>query len=283
MSGSKKHLQEADEELPQKRAKTRAPPNRTRWVDLVEGRDDDGVQSAEHTTADSETSKDADYLSPAFVDDAMDRKSASLPRKSTLSKRELFQLEAEKTRKGLATSIATDTDADADTQNPSSAMRMMRMMGYDPTAKDNTAPILPDLSRQMAHKRAGIGRTTSPSPAEVQQKRAAEQQEKRQAALNAQEDDYRSRIASAQKEAAYRKLAQEAQRIWEELESKMGAVDEDQQPSNLTHSDEEEADLPALLATLRSRHFYCVFCGCQYDSADDLQASCPGADELDHD
>ncbi|GIL57636.1 hypothetical protein Vafri_12832 [Volvox africanus] len=37
--------------------------------------------------------------------------------------------------------------------------------------------------------------------------------------------------------------------------------------------------LEVLLQHLRERHWYCYFCGCQYDNPDDLAASCPGLNE----
>lgn len=40
--------------------------------------------------------------------------------------------------------------------------------------------------------------------------------------------------------------------------------------------------LPALLEYLRSRHCYCLFCACAYDTADDMRQHCPGPDEQDH-
>ncbi|GLC74099.1 hypothetical protein PLESTF_001459700 [Pleodorina starrii] len=40
--------------------------------------------------------------------------------------------------------------------------------------------------------------------------------------------------------------------------------------------------LDVLLLHLRERHCYCYFCGCQYDTPDDLASSCPGLSEEDH-
>lgn len=33
---------------------------------------------------------------------------------------------------------------------------------------------------------------------------------------------------------------------------------------------------------LRDRYHYCIYCGCQYDSEEDLKVHCPGLDESDH-
>ncbi|SJX60674.1 uncharacterized protein SRS1_11902 [Sporisorium reilianum f. sp. reilianum] len=44
-----------------------------------------------------------------------------------------------------------------------------------------------------------------------------------------------------------------------------------------------DAQLELVLERLRGAHRYCLFCGCQYDSADELQSLCPGTSEDDHD
>ncbi len=46
---------------------------------------------------------------------------------------------------------------------------------------------------------------------------------------------------------------------------------------------EIKAQLELVLGCLRSRHRYCLFCGCQYASEEELQRSCPGLEEDDHD
>lgn len=43
------------------------------------------------------------------------------------------------------------------------------------------------------------------------------------------------------------------------------------------------AQLDLVLQQLRDTHHYCLFCGCKYDSADDLDAHCPGQTEDEHD
>ncbi|PWN18487.1 hypothetical protein BCV69DRAFT_285116 [Microstroma glucosiphilum] len=43
------------------------------------------------------------------------------------------------------------------------------------------------------------------------------------------------------------------------------------------------ARLAITLDHLRSHHHYCLFCGVQYDSQEDMEATCPGEEEEDHD
>eukprot|EP00931_Biecheleriopsis_adriatica_P009654 TRINITY_DN110716_c0_g1_i1.p1 TRINITY_DN110716_c0_g1~~TRINITY_DN110716_c0_g1_i1.p1 ORF type:complete len:329 (-),score=89.49 TRINITY_DN110716_c0_g1_i1:41-994(-) len=38
-----------------------------------------------------------------------------------------------------------------------------------------------------------------------------------------------------------------------------------------------------LMTHLRTVHLYCVYCGCRYDSADDMERNCPGITEEEHD
>lgn len=40
--------------------------------------------------------------------------------------------------------------------------------------------------------------------------------------------------------------------------------------------------LAQLLAYLRDRHCYCLFCGCRYEDPPDMQQHCPGPSEADH-
>uniref|UniRef100_V5ENA3 DUF4187 domain-containing protein n=2 Tax=Kalmanozyma brasiliensis (strain GHG001) TaxID=1365824 RepID=V5ENA3_KALBG len=46
---------------------------------------------------------------------------------------------------------------------------------------------------------------------------------------------------------------------------------------------ETRAQLELVLEDLRGRHAYCLFCGCQYADKEDMDKSCPGLEEDDHD
>lgn len=43
-----------------------------------------------------------------------------------------------------------------------------------------------------------------------------------------------------------------------------------------------EEDLQNILAKLRDEHYYCLYCGCKYESAEALANECPGPNEDDH-
>ncbi|KAF0898013.1 hypothetical protein E2562_001695 [Oryza meyeriana var. granulata] len=52
-----------------------------------------------------------------------------------------------------------------------------------------------------------------------------------------------------------------------------------------TEEEEEvitEEDLQIILAKLRDEHYYCLYCGCKYESAEALANECPGPNEDDH-
>lgn len=67
-----------------------------------------------------------------------------------------------------------------------------------------------------------------------------------------------------------------------------GVVSEDEDEQRRLQDWEAFQTLPAaerlaqLLAYLRDRHCYCLFCGCRYEDPPDMQQHCPGPSEADH-
>lgn len=55
-----------------------------------------------------------------------------------------------------------------------------------------------------------------------------------------------------------------------------------QQEWEAFHSLPAAERLAQLLAYLRDRHCYCLFCGCRYEDPPDMQQHCPGPAEADH-
>lgn len=47
--------------------------------------------------------------------------------------------------------------------------------------------------------------------------------------------------------------------------------------------DESIFSLTKIVSYVRSSHNYCIWCGCLYDSANDLNENCPGTTREDHD
>lgn len=85
--------------------------------------------------------------------------------------------------------------------------------------------------------------------------------------------------------------------LWEHFQSKEEQEVEEEGDSDSTGSsdvemsEEEERwnaltveeQLTAVCSYLRNQHFYCLFCGHQYESSEQVRQECPGETEEDHD
>ncbi|CAH9100717.1 unnamed protein product [Cuscuta europaea] len=73
-------------------------------------------------------------------------------------------------------------------------------------------------------------------------------------------------------------LAQlENREVVEEAKEKEEGEEEEEEEEIIT-----EEDLLTMLMKLRDEYYYCLFCGCQYDSLEALAGDCPGVSEEDH-
>ncbi|CAO1634839.1 unnamed protein product [Sympodiomycopsis kandeliae] len=249
---------------------------RTHWIDLIE----DELEPSSQTEA--IIGDDQDYLSSTFVQQQESSQSSRPIHKSKpiLSKNEIKELETARTRHGLTRNLFNNDNGQAD----SPALRMMQNMGFTPgqsiglrsydQKKDSIAsslvePIVPNLSFQ-AH-RAGIGRSLP-----VEQEHDQGQEEGADAlAQEHQFDAFRSRMAEEHMSLQRNALVTQAAEVLNEFDQRAGYADQ--------VTDAHELTLVDLLNTLRSRHHYCLFCGCQYSSRNDLSDSCPGPSQDDHD
>lgn len=59
-------------------------------------------------------------------------------------------------------------------------------------------------------------------------------------------------------------------------------IEEAQADIAFVPSKQPKARLDITLSHLRRAHNYCLFCGHQYSSSDELNISCPGEEEDDH-
>ncbi|KXZ44563.1 hypothetical protein GPECTOR_65g181 [Gonium pectorale] len=66
------------------------------------------------------------------------------------------------------------------------------------------------------------------------------------------------------------------------LDAGAGPAEEGPTAAAATGAPAAPEQLELLLLYMRRRYCYCYFCGCQYDSASDLEASCPGLGEDEH-
>ncbi|KAL4393767.1 hypothetical protein AHAS_Ahas02G0084900 [Arachis hypogaea] len=58
--------------------------------------------------------------------------------------------------------------------------------------------------------------------------------------------------------------------------------DDDEEEEDEEEEEITKEDLQEVLMKLRDDHNYCLFCGCKYESKDDLLTNCPGTNEDDH-
>ncbi|KAL0919417.1 hypothetical protein M5K25_011511 [Dendrobium thyrsiflorum] len=210
-----------------------------------------------------------------------------LKRPKTLSWQEHRKLEKE--RKQREEDEQTKARLDAAIPESNLGFRMLRQMGYKPgtaLGKEGCGMAEP-VGLEIRRSRAGIGRETPEEAALRKEREAAERLRVKEEDMVA---DFGSRQRTRWKEKKivgdYRKaevaLAQLENR--EVLEAKK--EDEDENEKAEEEEEEEvvitEEDLCEILMKLREDHYYCLYCGCQYESEAALQSFCPGLYEEDH-
>ncbi|KAH7288498.1 hypothetical protein KP509_31G028600 [Ceratopteris richardii] len=188
--------------------------------------------------------------------------------------------------------------------------KMLQQMGYKPGSalgKHGQGTVEP-INLDVKRSRTGLGRdqiekTEEQLKAKIQQfKREAE---KRTQAMLKTEFQERSKTSwKGRKIVRDYEKAQNALRYLEEAVSSSGtrdhAIDNAKTNPELkkkktdgkeegSHDVEDESeeeielqDLLDLLQRLRTEYFYCLYCGCQYESHDALLNNCPGLEEEDH-
>lgn len=188
--------------------------------------------------------------------------------------------------------------------------KMLQQMGYKPGlalgkhGQGSLEPINVDVKRS----RSGLGRDHVEKAQEQFKARAAELQrdadKKKQAELKMGFQERRKSSWQGRKLISDYRKAQTAFQHLEESQTctKDGGHDEesvldisksknslDNNKEDNTENSEDDSeeeielkDLQDLLQRLRSEYFYCLYCGCQYETADALLANCPGLEEDDH-
>eukprot|EP00250_Pteridium_aquilinum_P006051 c16037_g1_i1 orf=586-1368(-) len=187
--------------------------------------------------------------------------------------------------------------------------KMLQQMGYKPGAalgkhgQGSLEPINVDVKRS----RSGLGRDHLEKAQEQFKARISEfkrdMAKKKQAELKTGFQERRKGSWQARKLISdYRKAQTALQHLEEaQLSTTHGGSDKEDvlghlEPKNLDDNEEEGLDnsdedseeeielqdLQELLQRLRSEYFYCLYCGCQYETAGALLANCPGLEEEDH-
>ncbi|KAI0511891.1 hypothetical protein KFK09_012525 [Dendrobium nobile] len=208
-----------------------------------------------------------------------------LKRPKTLSWQEHRQLEKE--RKQREEDEQTKARLDAAIPESNLGFRMLRQMGYKPgtaLGKEGCGMAEP-VGLEIRRSRAGIGRETPVEAALRKEREAAER-------LRVQEEDMVADFGSRQRTRWKEKKIvgdyRKAEVVLAQLENRevLEAKKEDENEKAEEEEEEElvvtEEDLREILMKLREDHYYCLYCGCQYESEAALQSSCPGLFEEDH-
>jgi hypothetical protein len=128
---------------------------------------------------------------------------------------------------------------------------------------------------------------------DVQMKEEARERERgKEEEMKSKQAAFRSTLQSRMNVRSVRKDLHKARRVCEELDLKRGVVGgEDWWPVEEAEDDGGavvfDVDAETLLLTehllhLRELHCYCLYCGTQYNDAEDMEANCPGVYEEDH-
>ncbi|CAN6440326.1 unnamed protein product [Victoria cruziana] len=161
--------------------------------------------------------------------------------------------------------------------------RMLQQMGYKPGSalgKEGKGRVEP-VGLQIRRSRTGIGGRT-PEEARASRERVREDR------LRRTEEGLASEFGSRQKSAwRFRKAAadyEKAKAALAQLENaEFVAPPLPGDDSDKGKEEEEEViteeDMQELLSTLRDKHFYCLYCGCQYESMEALLSNCPGGED----
>ncbi|KAL6141493.1 hypothetical protein ACLB2K_059781 [Fragaria x ananassa] len=166
--------------------------------------------------------------------------------------------------------------------------RLLKQMGYTPgtalgkEGAGRAEPVKVDIRRS----RAGIGRE-DPS----KEKRKREEMRSVEEKMNEESlmEEFGTRKKSQWRIRRVVVNFNKAKVVLEQLENKEVVPvekEEDEEEEGGEEEEEEELiteeDLQDILMKLRDEHRYCLFCGCQYESMEELLSSCPGTNEDDH-
>ncbi|KAI4341260.1 hypothetical protein MLD38_026004 [Melastoma candidum] len=164
--------------------------------------------------------------------------------------------------------------------------KLLKQMGYTPglaLGKEGVGRVEP-VGIEIRRSRAGIGR-------EDPHKEKRKREEMREESKRRKEDFLREDFGVRQKEQWRNKRVvinfHKAKVSLDQLEDRdvLPVVQNEDEVADKEEEEEEEIteeDLVALLTKLRDEHNYCLFCGYQYSTQEEMLSSCPGRDEDDH-
>lgn len=162
--------------------------------------------------------------------------------------------------------------------------KMLKQMGYVPGStlgKDGSGRAEP-VALEIRRGRAGLGKEDSRLEKARKEKEKFESGQKKAEELmvdfeHRQKERWKGRRIVVNFHKAEAVLAQLDNReiIQEDTEENEGEGEEEEEIIT-------EEDLLKILMKLRDEYYYCLFCGCRYDSLEALEDNCPGLFEEDH-
>ncbi|GAB2266927.1 hypothetical protein Dimus_001915 [Dionaea muscipula] len=198
---------------------------------------------------------------------------------------------SEKERKQLEEDEQTLANMQSAIPQSNIGFKLLKQMGYTPGSalgKEGKGRAEP-VGLEIRRSRAGIG-SVDPVKEKVRREKDKAERKRMNEDELMQEFGWRQKLRWRGRRVVvnYGK----AKAALDQLENKDVVVvageekNEDEEGDSDDDDDEEEEiteeDLQEILLKLRDEHRYCLFCGCQYDSADALLSDCPGINEDDH-
>ena len=258
-----------------------------------------------------------DYMSSSFLDVKEDIRpgltfSRSTKRKHEIEKKRLEsnklhktksrkELEEESRNAGLDKAISTDNKGFA----------LLQKMGYKPGMKlglqkediSTSAGLSEPIKVKLKTDRGGLGRE------EEIRKRIAEREERR-SKIKVYKEKETERLTEEFRERMRNKVymnqlmsdLRKSQKVCQQLDAENDVSEpmrpwfwysindgnDDDEYEDDDYEDEEDdiepdEQLSFIIDYLREKYLYCLWCGIQYDSIEDLDSNCPGAEKNDHD
>ncbi|XP_071720158.1 uncharacterized protein [Rutidosis leptorrhynchoides] len=164
--------------------------------------------------------------------------------------------------------------------------KMLKQMGYTPGSSLGGSGLTEPVGLEIRRSRAGIGREDPVKEKLRKEEELSWENRRKEEELMV---DFGCRVKERWRIKRVVVNYHKAKGVLDQLENKEVVETEkkDDNDDDENEDDEEEEvikeeDLNELLMNLRDNFYYCLFCGCKYESTEALLANCPGMDEDDH-
>ncbi|XWS43218.1 hypothetical protein CRYUN_Cryun16bG0083700 [Craigia yunnanensis] len=196
------------------------------------------------------------------------------------------QRKLERERKQLEEDEQTLAKIDAPIPQSNIGFKLLKQMGYTPGSalgKEGLGRAEP-VGLDIRRSRAGIGLEDPLKEKRKREEIEFEREKKNEEALIAefgswQKSQWQSRrvVVNYKKAEAALDQLENKEVVPKKNEDEEGGQDEEEEEEEVT-----EEDLQDILMKLRDEYQYCLFCGFQYESMEELLSNCPGTNEDDH-